>query len=85
MATRTCRICGRSFPPEYSLTQGRCRMCDMYWRRHGVERPRNLRSLRPCQTCGRLVQAFNRGRCHTCYLYWYRTGRERPARLWQRP
>jgi hypothetical protein len=38
-ATRTCRICGRSVPPGYRFTHGRCRMCDMYWRRHGAERP----------------------------------------------
>jgi hypothetical protein len=85
MATRTCRICGRSFPPGYYFTQGRCQMCAVYWRRHGAERPQGLRTPRPprsCQTCGQLVQQFHRGRCNACYQYWYARGQERPPRLW---
>jgi len=59
-------------------------MCYLYWRRHGAERPRDLRTPRLCQTCRQLVQASHRGRCNTCYQYWRRTGRERPPRRWQR-
>ena len=60
-------------------------MCYRYWRRHGVERPLDLRTrpvLRTCLNCGRSTLQLDRRRCHTCYVYWYRTGRERPAALW---
>jgi hypothetical protein len=89
MASRTCRICGRVSPPERYFTQGRCQMCAQYWRRHGVERPRDLpfRTIippRPCQICGQAARLLRQGRCGTCYYYWHRTGRERPPELWQR-
>jgi hypothetical protein len=88
MATYTCRICGRVDPPGRYLTHGRCRMCQMYWRRYGVERPAAASQFpatrRPCTNCGQATAVPMRGRCNACYQYWHRHGRERPARLWQR-
>jgi predicted Zn-ribbon and HTH transcriptional regulator len=86
MAPRTCRICGRTDLSWAWVSQGRCPMCHLYWRRHGGDRaatpPRAVRPLRPCQTCGQPVQEVQRGRCPACYKYWRRTGRERPRYLW---
>jgi hypothetical protein len=82
MAERTCRICGRVDPPGRYLTQGRCRMCQMYWRRHGVDRPRHLArpaaTLRPCSHCAQLTATARRGRCNACYKHWRVHGTERP-------
>ena len=67
----------RGLPPG-----GRCRMCEMYWRRHGVERPpgapRPLATLRPCTNCGQATLRPARGRCKLCYEYWHRHDVERP-------
>jgi hypothetical protein len=90
MTERTCRICGRVNPPGGSLPQRRCRMCYVYWRRHGVERPLHppqrpvAPHARPCTQCGRLTPQLERGWCQACYMYWYRHGRERPPAMWQR-
>jgi hypothetical protein len=90
MAERTCRICGRVDPPGKFRGDGRCAMCGMYWRRHGVERPPLAPErpatprARPCAHCGQPTPKPRLGRCTACYMYWHRTGRERPARLWQR-
>jgi hypothetical protein len=84
MASRPCRVCGRVFPPGYGFTAGRCRMCQMYWRRHGVERPPGphpASSPRPCTHCGRLTTALVRRQCRRCYVYWQRHGVERPQDL----
>jgi hypothetical protein len=89
MAARTCRICGRTDPACAWLSQGRCPMCHMYWKRHGVERPPQQprpraggwppAMLRPCTHCGRLTLTPSRGRCRACYSYWRRHHVERPA------
>ena len=81
MTDQPCRVCGRLTVvlPE---REGRCPLCLMYWRRHGVERVAAPR--RPCATCGRLVLKLASDRCNTCYRYWLRTGRERPPERWQR-
>ena len=81
MASRPCRICGRL---TFALheREGRCPLCTGYWRRHGVERV--AAPLRPCATCGRLVQKLAGGRCRACYHYWLRTGRERSPERRQR-
>jgi hypothetical protein len=90
MATRTCRICGRDCLPERYLTEGRCPMCAIYWRRHGAERPPQPSGdlkrpgLQACSHCGRLAPRRSQGRCLACYQYGRRTGQERPARLWER-
>jgi hypothetical protein len=82
MAGRVCRICGRSFPPGYGFSHGRCQMCAAYWRQHGVERPpgppRAAATLRPCTHCGQLTWGPIRGRCALCYPYWYAHGVDRP-------
>jgi hypothetical protein len=77
MAPRTCRICGRADPSWPWFSQGRCPMCQMYWRRHRVERPsqppqprpggRPPATLRPCTHCGQLTLTPYRGRCRACY------------------
>ena len=92
MATRTCRVCGRVDPPGSRLTDGRCRMCYVYWRRHAVERPPGPPQIPAvprvylCAHCGRPTRRLERGWCHACYMYWRRTGRERPpAPLWRAP
>ena len=88
MAARTCRVCGRAFPAGYWFAHGRCRMCQMYWRRHGAERPpapsQFPATLRPCTHCGQVTTRLIRERCPLCYEYQRRTGHERPPRLWQR-
>jgi hypothetical protein len=94
MATPTCRICGRAASSWPWSSHGRCPMCQMYWRRHGSERPpqpprprrggRPPAALRPCTHCGQLTLNPYRGLCKPCYYYWHRTGRERPPHLWPR-
>ena len=82
MTTRACRVCGRVDRPGSGFSHGRCQMCAIYWRRHGVDRPpqppRPPATLRPCTHCGRLTWEPRRGRCDPCYRYWYRSGIERP-------
>jgi hypothetical protein len=88
MATRTCRICGRADPAWPWVNQGRCPMCHMYWKRHGVERPPQPprprvggwppATLRPCTRCGQLTRTPTRGLCLRCYSSWLRTRRARP-------
>ena len=81
MATRTCRICGRVDPPGAGLTYGRCGMCAIYWRRHGVERrpgpPGGAARGRRCTHCGRSTMRPRRGRCNACNHHWRRYGVER--------
>jgi hypothetical protein len=59
-------------------------MCDLYWRRHGVERPaapsQFPTTLRPCTLCGRPTRTPRRGWCSRCYYYWWHYDIERPQR-----
>jgi hypothetical protein len=80
-ADRRCTACGHVCALDH-WRRGRCPRCNIYWWRHGVERPLGPPPPGPCQTCGRPSQPRIRSRCNACYLYWCRTGRERPPRLW---
>jgi hypothetical protein len=84
MTDRICRTCGRVCGPG-QLRRGRCPMCTMYCRTHGVERPprppRGAATLRACIQCGQRTMKPMRDRCGRCYSYRYRHGVERPLNL----
>lgn len=65
---------------------GRCRRCDTYYKRHGVERPKhptNRGRYSACVNCG-ASKIKSDGRCNACWVYFYKNGIERPRELWER-
>jgi hypothetical protein len=63
-----CITCGQ---PARPMRRGRCKLCDAYWRDHGIERPESLwtvtRGDTICHECGREAPPLRRGLCSRCY------------------
>ena len=74
MVERACRNCGVLHAPT---RRGRCKNCDQYLRRRGVERPEPITD-RTCVVCG-LRPWDSNGRCISCASYFRKKGVERSA------
>lgn len=83
-----CINCQRA-PASDRLRGGRCMSCYRYWRKHGVDRPREHMIRRPgdpppiCANCHqRFAGDANRHLCNACHQYQRTRGRPRPRHLW---
>lgn len=92
LSTALCFVCHK----KRGKINGRCRSCNQYHWRHGVERPMDLITdpyhargsrvtAKPCVNCGRPVKRKLPGRCIACSQYFRKYGKERPPELAQRP
>lgn len=83
----TCSNCQRSTNTD-RLRVGRCMSCYRYWRRHGIDRPREAMIRSPkqqpqfCTNCRERFAIKRRSLCSACYQYRKMRGRSRPRYLW---